>query len=210
MISPETRQDLFSRANRGTQPYVENPPLFVKNNTNRSAYSNNVVEETLFGNETQELNNQMNNSATLNPELLPSQQTMNLTRENDAQVKVADGIRLNTQGKVLLASFGVVVLALILAITLAAISISATTASVAIINEEIAAKVAELSQLEESLAALEEAARIESVASGILGLQYPTESQIVYFKLLEANAAQLNTPANWFDSLCNWLSGLLG
>lgn len=214
MLNPEIRQDLFSRQNTrvGTQSYTENPPLYPSANRKPIA-PNNIVEEKLFNDVSEQLNYQPN-IVEENPELMPSQTTMEIVRQNipqtQTQAPVAEGIKLNVQGKVLLATFGVIVLALVLAITLCAVAASSLSASVAVANGEIAAKLAQLSQLEGTIAGLEETARIESIANGVLGLQYPTQSQIVYYEALVANSNALTVPTNWFDAICNWLSSILG
>lgn len=139
----------------------------------------------------------------------PSDQTLRMSYARDYSAsQAATKSRLSVKTKVAIASYAVVVLALILAVTLCGVSVSSSFGAATALNAEYvesAAKVAELSeQITEDYAALaEKAAELGYIDASRSNTQTYTE--------IETRPAQnFNVETNWFDSLCDWLSGAFG
>lgn len=139
----------------------------------------------------------------------PSNQTLKLSYARDyAAEQTSTKAKLNTKSKVMIASYAIVVLALVLAVTLCGVSVSGSFATATALNAEYvetAAKVEELSGLtaEDYAALAEKAAELGYIDASRSNTQ-------TYTEIKTRPAQNFNVETNWFDSLCDWFSGVFG
>jgi len=163
---------------------------------------------------------------TGNPDLLPSSRTMNYQelRNYYKDEKVIDRVasqkttdstvhraksKVSTQTKILIAGYVAVVLALVLIITLAAVSISALFNDVAALQTELDTQMTSVSQMNERLDYAASPENIEYRAQTELGMVPASEANVrTYTQPVTASAPVFATYGNWFDSLTNWFSRL--
>lgn len=147
-----------------------------------------------------------------NPDLMPSETTMRLEfKRNYAQNAeyAATRGRLSTRQKVYIASYIAVVLALVLAVTLCGVAITGSFASVSGIEAEYADKSQQLNDLNELVNEDNYDALLDKATE--MGFVQVDQSNSYQYTQLETRPAQnYNVQTNWFDQLCQWLSGVFG
>lgn len=142
-------------------------------------------------------------------DVMPSSQTLNMSysRNYSEQTRVAS--KLSTKSKVLIASYAIVVLALIIGVTLCSVSVGGSFVAATTLNAEYAEVANRVAELTEQVNAEDYAALVERAAK--LGYIDASTSNTQTYTEIETRPAQnFNVQTNWFDSLCDWLSGAFG
>ena len=131
----------------------------------------------------------------------PSEQTLKMSYDrNYAAGRVATKSRLSTRTKVAIASYAVVILALVLAVTLCGVSVAGSFGS------ETSSVVADLS----NQVATEDYAALSERASELGYIDASRSNTQTYTEIETRPAQNFNVESNWFDALCDWLSGAFG
>lgn len=140
----------------------------------------------------------------------PSEQTMKMSYARDyTEDNTATKSRFSTRQKVAIASYAIVVLALILAVTLCGVSVSSSFIGATTLNAEYIETSARVAELSAQVATEDYAALAEKAAE--LGYIDASRSNTQTYTEIETRPAQnFNVETNWFDSLCDWLSGAFG
>ena len=149
-------------------------------------------------------------SVTDSPDLMPSSQTLTMNYHRDYSEKGTPATsRLSTKGKVAVASYVIVVLALIVAVTLCGVSVSGSfDAALA-----STAQYSELSSTVDVLAAQAETENFEELDRRATELGYVDASRsntMTYTEVETRPAQNFTVESNWFDSLCDWFSSIFG
>lgn len=146
----------------------------------------------------------------LNADTMPTQQTltMNYQREYQTGSVVAAG-KMTTKTKVAIISYVTVVLALVLGIVLASVAVSGSFAESVALTGNYQDTLDNIAALQNELTIDDEAALAQKAAE--LGYVSANDSETVTYTRLQTRPAQnFNIESNWFDSLCDWLSGVFG
>jgi len=140
----------------------------------------------------------------------PSEQTLKMSYERDYSAEKATAKpRIATRTKVMISCYAVVVLALILAVTLCGVSVSGLFVGATKLNAEYAENSAKVAELSSQVATEDYAVLAEKAAE--LGYIDASRSNTQTYSEIETRPAQnFNVETNWFDSLCDWLSGAFG
>ena len=143
-------------------------------------------------------------------DLKPSQQTLKMSYQREYAVEgKRTATKLNTKAKVAIASYAIVVLALIIAVTLCSVSVNSVFGTASSLNT----KYIEIASVWEGLIAQTQEEDFESLAQRAADLGYidAAQSNTKEYKGLETRPAQnFHVESNWFDSLCDWLCGVFG
>ena len=145
-------------------------------------------------------------------DLRPSEQTLKMSYQREyAAQSTRTATRLSTKSKVAIASYAIVVLALIVAVTLC--SVFVTKAYGGAIKEN-SLYLNELSKLEEDkskVEALEEdIASLTQRAADLGYIEAAQVQQMEYSEIKTRPAQNLHVESNWFDALCDWLCSVFG
>lgn len=141
---------------------------------------------------------------------MPSQQTLNMSYMREyAEENVRAKSKLGTKSKVAIASYAIVVLALVIAVTLCAVSVSGSFATVTALNSTYSEVTDQLAQLEEQISKEDYQGLMDRAAE--LGYIEASRANTMEYTGLETRPAQnFTVESNWFDSLCDWLSNVFG
>lgn len=148
-------------------------------------------------------------AAVASTDVMPSAQTLNMSyaRNYSEQTRVAS--KLNVKTKVMIASYAIIVLGLILAVTLCGVSVSGSFAATTALSTEYTEVADRVAQLTEQIQVEDYASMADKAAQ--LGYIDASESNSQTYTEIETRPAQnFNIQTNWFDSLCDWLSGAFG
>lgn len=148
-------------------------------------------------------------AAIASTDVMPSTQTLNMSyaRNYSEQTQVAS--KLNVKTKVMIASYAIIVLGLILAVTLCGVSVSGSFAAATALSTEYTEVADRVAQLTEQIQVEDYASMADKAAQ--LGYIDASESNSQTYTEIETRPAQnFNIQTNWFDSLCDWLSGAFG
>ena len=148
-------------------------------------------------------------AAVASTDVMPSAQTLNMSyaRNYSEQTRVAS--KLNVKTKVMIASYAIIVLGLILAVTLCGVSVSGSFAATTALSTEFTEVADRVAQLTEQIQVEDYASMADKAAQ--LGYIDASESNSQTYTEIETRPAQnFNIQTNWFDSLCDWLSGAFG
>ena len=148
-------------------------------------------------------------AAVASTDVMPSAQTLNMSyaRNYSEQTRVAS--KLNVKTKVMIASYAIIVLGLILAVTLCGVSVSGSFAATTALSTEYTEVADRVAQLTEQIQVEDYASMADKAAQ--LGYIDASESNSQTYTEIETRPAQnFNIQTNWFDSLCVWLSGAFG
>ncbi len=184
--------------------YAANP--FTQDNTENQEFSLSSIQQKLGSlSSTQEADITSNS-----PDVMPSTQTLTMSYQREyAATKTRTASKLTTKEKVMIASYAIVVLALIVAVTICGVSVT-NSFDVALGSSveygELASSIADLtveSQTENFEELNRRAIELGYVDASMSNTQTYTE--------LETRPAQnFSVESNWFDSLCDWLSSVFG
>ena len=145
-------------------------------------------------------------------DLRPSEQTLKMSYQREYAVQgTKTATRLNTKSKVAIASYAVVVLALIIAVTLCSVYVTGVYGSAISLNADYSKELSSLEELDRLAQAQEE--DIEGLAKRAAELGYidAAQSNTMEYTELETRPAQnFHVESNWFDALCDWLCSVFG
>ncbi len=142
-------------------------------------------------------------------DVMPSSQTLNMSYSRNYSEQTKTASRLDTKTKVMIASYAIVVLALIIGVTLCSVSVSGSFVAASALNAEyteVATKVAELTNQINS----EDYALLVEKATNLGYIDASKSNTQTYTEIETRPAQNFNVQTNWFDSLCDWLSGVFG
>ena len=170
-------------------------------------FSLETIQEKLgafYGGDAQDI------TVSSSPDLMPSNQTIKMSYQREyANGKARALSRLSTKQKVMIASYAIVVLALIIGISLCSVYVSGAFGSALALDSlytDVAAQVADLNEqvgIEDYDSLMQRAAELGYTDSSLANTKKYTE--------VETRAAQnFEVPSNWFDSLCEWLCNAFG
>lgn len=148
---------------------------------------------------------------TTSADIMPSASTMNLSYDRQYAVgsTVSTAVVLNTKVKVAIASYVIVALVLIALIAVCSVSVSSSFGLIA--SQEVAytEALAELGVLEAAVASVSYEEMLANAEA--LGYSAVDSSNSLSYTTLETRPAQnYDVSTNWFDSLCDWVSGAFG
>jgi cell division protein FtsL len=149
-----------------------------------------------------------------NPDLMPSRTTMSYpgirehyNREYTGE-KTNAKIQMPARTKILIAGYIAVVLALVLIITLASVSIATLFGEVGMLENELGAQVAAVNELQSDV---DDAASVEVImdtAQNELGMKLPDGAAVKLPSASVKDTPGYTVEGNGFDSFLKWLSGL--
>ena len=150
-----------------------------------------------------------NAAVQANADIMPSSQTQQMSYQRHYQSNTATAKKVSTKVKVACASYVAVVLLLVLGITLTAVAVSGVFGETLQISANYAEVADKVAALDEQLAQEDYGALAERAEE--LGYIDASESNTQMYTEVETRPAQnFNIETNWFDSLCDWLSGAFG
>ena len=150
-----------------------------------------------------------NAAVQANPDIMPSSQTQQMSYQRHYQSNTATAKKVSTKAKVACVSYVAVVLLLVLGITLTAVAVSGVFGETLQISANYAEVADKVAALDEQLAQEDYGALAERAEE--LGYIDASESNTQMYTEVETRPAQnFNIETNWFDSLCDWLSGAFG
>lgn len=150
-----------------------------------------------------------NAAVQANADIMPSSQTQQMSYQRHYQSNTATAKKVSTKAKVACVSYVAVVLLLVLGITLTAVAVSGVFGETLQISANYAEVADKVAALDEQLAEEDYGALAERAEE--LGYIDASESNTQMYTEVETRPAQnFNIETNWFDSLCDWLSGVFG
>lgn len=150
-----------------------------------------------------------NAAVQANADIMPSSQTQQMSYQRHYQSNTATAKKVSTKAKVACVSYVAVVLLLVLGITLTAVAVSGVFGETLRISANYAEVADKVAALDEQLAQEDYGALAERAEE--LGYIDASESNTQMYTEVETRPAQnFNIETNWFDSLCDWLSGAFG
>lgn len=189
----EQQQDVYSDVSTpySANPFVQDKPEFsVELIGQKLGISPDVQEDV---------------TTNANPDLQPTSQTLTMNYQRNYSERAP----VSKTAKICTISYVAVCLVLVLAITLCAVSVGNSLANATALSaqySEVASNVATLQQqiTEEDYASLlQKVTELGYIDAGASNTQTYTE--------IETRPAQnFQVQTNWFDSLCDWLSGAFG
>jgi hypothetical protein len=142
----------------------------------------------------------------------PSQSTLTMTYKRDyaqANQGVASHAKLNTKSKVAIASYVAVVLVLVLAVALCAATINGTFTAVLQGQQDYDQLSGEVANLQEKVNSENYDELYQKALE--MGFVEADATNSYQYTILETRPAQnFMVQTNWFDQVCNWLSGVFG
>lgn len=169
-------------------------------------FSLKTIEEKLgafYGTEDQEV-------SYTSPDLMPSNQTINMSYQREyTSGKARAASKLSTTQKVVIASYAIVVLALIIGVALCSVYVNGAFGSALALDGQYADVSSALSQLDEQIGAED----YDSLMQKAIELGYTDASNANTRKYTEVEtrpAQNFKVQTNWFDSLCDWLCNAFG
>lgn len=140
----------------------------------------------------------------------PSEQTLKMSYDrNYAASNVSAKSRVSTKTKVAIASYAVLILALVIAVALCGVSVTSSFGATTALYTEYAEASSVVADLSAQVATEDYAALAEKAAE--LGYIDASRSNTQTYTEIETRPAQnFNVESNWFDALCDWLSGAFG
>ena len=143
-------------------------------------------------------------------DLMPSEQTLRMSYQREYTANEGAKIsKLSTKNKIAIASYAIVVLALIIAVTVCSVYVSGAFSSAMVLNAEYSEATATM----QDLIAQTQEEDFDELAQRAAELGYidAANSNTMEYTELETRPAQnFHVESNWFDSLCDWLSGVFG
>ena len=117
--------------------------------------------------------------------------------------------RFSTRTKVIAASYTVVVLALVIAVALCGVAVTGSFGTATALYSEYSEVGSAVAELTAQVATEDYAALAERAAE--LGYIDASRSNTQTYTEIETRPAQnFSVESNWFDALCDWLSGAFG
>ena len=197
----QSQQDVYADIRT---PYSEG---FGQENQDAQEFSLSSIQERLG-----EWNSVEEQDSGNSVDLRPSEQTLKMSYQREYSVeRTRTAAKLNTKTKVAIASYAVVVLALIIAVTLCSVYVTGAYGQASLFNAEYSEVSAALAELNAQKLAKEEDFADLAQRAADLGYIDAAKSNTMEYTELETRPAQnFQVESNWFDSLCDWLCGVFG
>lgn len=144
-------------------------------------------------------------------DVMPSQSTLNMSYQRDYRPQTEARSTVSTKTKAIAISYAAVVLCLVLAVTLCAVSVGATFGSYVALDQAYNTALEQSAVLDGQIAA--ESANVEQMyqRASELGYVDAAETNTHFYQRLDTRPAQnYQIESNWFDSLCDWISEVFG
>ena len=144
------------------------------------------------------------------PDLMPSNQTIKMSYQREYSAGKARTLsKLSTRQKAMIASYAIVVLALIIGITLCSVYVNDAFGSAVELNSEYTDLSTQLAELNEQVGREDIEALMERAVE--LGYTDTNNANTKRYTEVETRPAQnFSVDTNWFDSLCDWLCNAFG
>ena len=148
--------------------------------------------------------------STSSPDLMPSNQTINMSYQREyATARTRSLSRLSTKQKVMIASYAIVVLALIIGISLCSVYVNGAFGSAIALDASYSELADQVAELDDKLAVEDYDALMKR--AGELGYTDSSQANTKRYTEVETRPAQnFEVDTNWFDSLCDWLCNAFG
>ena len=145
-------------------------------------------------------------------DLRPSEQTLKMSYQREyAAQSTRTASKFSTKGKVAIASYAIVVLALIVAVTLCSVFVTTAYGKAISKNADYSVALSELEQEKSKVEALEEdIASLTQRAADLGYIEAAQVQQMEYSKIETRPAQNFQVDSNWFDALCDWLCSVFG
>ena len=159
---------------------------------------------TFYGTDEQEI------ASSGSPDVMPSDQTIRMSYQREyTNGKTRAASRLSTKQQVAIASYAIVVLALIIGIALCSVYVSGAFSQALLLDGQFAGTSAELAAVTAAVGVEDYDALMQRAAE--LGYTDSSLANTKRYTEVETRPAQnFSVPTNWFDSLCDWLCGAFG
>ncbi len=145
----------------------------------------------------------------VNPDLRPSDSTLKMSFARNYQPSGSVASKVNTKQKIAIASYVAVVLALVLAIAFSAVAVNSAFKTSLQLTDDVVGASRELEQYASLITEDDYATLVNRAAE--LGYYDISLANTEMFVGLPVRPAQnFNVQTNWFDSLCDWISGAFG
>lgn len=170
-------------------------------------FSLQTIQEKLgafYGAEEQEI-------SSSSPDLMPSTQTINMSyqREYAAASRARALSKLTTKQKVMIASYAMVVLALIIGISICSVYVGNAFGQAVMLDGKYVDLSSQVAQLNEQIADVDYDALMQRATE--LGYTEAEAANTKRYTEVETRPAQnFHVQTNWFDSLCDWLCSAFG
>ena len=144
------------------------------------------------------------------PDLMPSNQTIKMSYQREYSSSRASALtKLTTKQKVAIASYAIVVLALIIGISLCSVYVNGAFGAALALNGQYGDASAQLTHLNELVAEENYDELVQRAAD--LGYTEADKANTKRYTEVETRPAQnFEVESNWFDSLCDWLCNAFG
>ena len=144
------------------------------------------------------------------PDVMPSNQTIKMSYQREYASNRARALsRLTTRQKVMVASYVIVVLALIIGISLCSVFVNRAFGSALALDGDYVDVSSQLAQLNEQIGAEDYDALMQRATE--LGYTDANAASTRRYTEVETRPAQnFDVETNWFDSLCDWLCNAFG
>ena len=141
---------------------------------------------------------------------MPSAQTINMTYQRHYSAdKARAASKLTTRQKVAIASYAVVVLALIIGVTLCSVNVNGAFSQALVLDGQYSELYDQVAELTEQVAAEDYDALMQRATE--LGYTEADKANTKRYTEVETRPAQnFHVQTNWFDSLCDWLCNAFG
>ncbi len=197
----QPQQDVYADVRT---PYSANP--FAQDNTDSQEFSLSSIQQKLGAiSSTVEVD-----TGNSSPDVMPSTQTLNMSYQREYQASgTRAATKLSTKGKIMIASYAIVVLALIVAVTLCGVSVTSTFDAALVSSVDYSELAAEV----DALTVLSQTENFDELDRRATELGYIDASQsttMTYTELETRPAQNFSIETNWFDSLCDWFSNVFG
>ena len=197
----DTQQDVYADV---VTSYSSNP--FTQDTQESQEFSLTSIQQKLGALSTTE----EADATTSSPDLMPSTQTLQMSYQREyAVTKTRTASKLNTKEKIVIASYAIVVLALIIAVTVCGVYVGGSFGSTITLNADYASASASVEELTEKV----QQDRFEELAKRAAELGYidaSRSSTMTYTELETRPAQNFQVESNWFDALCDWFSNIFG
>lgn len=146
-----------------------------------------------------------------NSDVMPSSQTLNMTYQRNYSAEATPRTKTSTKTKVMVVSYVAVVLCLVLAVTLCAVSVSGTFANFAQLTSAYDSAVGAGAALDGAISEANGNTDVLFERATQLGYVDAAETNTHFYQRLDTRPAQnFQIESNWFDALCDWLNGVFG
>ena len=150
-------------------------------------------------------------TAASSPDLMPSNQTIRMSYQREyANGRTRALSKLSTKQKVMIASYAIVVLALIIGISLCSVYVNGAFGTALALNGQYVDVSNHLADvMNEQIEVADNDKMTERAAT--LGYTDSSYANTKRYTEVETRPAQnFDVPTNWFDSLCDWLCNAFG